>query len=252
MIDQVKKDLLEMFSDLRFDEARHLYYINGENYPSVSKKLEDHYEKFNKELFLLLCAEKEKTTTWELERRWDNKRDTACAMGHDTHDFLEYYEPGHEIYADIPQKKAGIKFFNDYVYCDNPRYTIIYRELRMVHRIFKYCGTTDLVLWDNIDHSLVIGDWKTNEDLFKTYGYLKTPFDNFSCNPFNKYQLQFSYYELMLMQSKYRISNRILIYLDSEENYTIYPCTDLTKTLAEYLTNPNQFTPTPASYGMVW
>jgi hypothetical protein len=252
MVEQVKKDLLEMFSDLRFDETRHLYYVNGENYPSVSKKLEDHYEKFNKELWLQRCAPKEGIPVWELEQRWDNKRDIACDMGHDTHDFLEHYGLSYKFLADTPQKRAGVKFFNDYIDCNNPRYTVICRELRMIHRTFKYCGTSDLILWDNIEQCIVIADWKTNEDLFKTYGYLKAPFNNFSCNPFNKYQLQFSYYQLMLMQSKYRIGSRQLVYLDSEENYTIYPCTDLTKTLTEYLTNPNQFTSTPASYGMVW
>ena len=122
----------------------------------------------------------------------------------------------------------------------------------MIHRTFKFCGTTDLILWDNIDHSIVISDWKTNEDLFKTYKYLKAPFDNYQSNPFNKYQLQFSYYQLMLMQSKYRISNRLLIYLDREGEYTLYPCTDLTNDLSKFLTNPNQFTSTPASYGLVW
>jgi hypothetical protein len=252
MIEQIRNDLLEMFSDLRFDEIRHLYYVNGENYPSVSKKLEDHYEKYNKELWLERCAPKEGIPVWELEQRWDNKRDAACDLGHDTHDFLEHYKPGLESLADTPQKKAGIKFYSNYVYCHNPRYSIIHRELKMIHRTFKYCGTADLILWDNIDQSIVIGDWKTNEDLFKTFGYLKAPFDNYQSNPFNKYQLQFSYYQLMLMQSKYRISNRLLVYLDVEGEYSLYPCTDLTKDLSRFLIDPNQFTSTPASYGLVW
>lgn len=252
MIDQIRMELSEMFADLRFDEARHLYFVNGENYPSVSKKLESHYEKFDKELWLPRCAEKEGIPIWELEKKWDDKRDAACDMGHDTHDFLEHYKPGLDYLADIPQKKAGIKFFKDYIHCKNPRYTIIYRELRMIHRLFKFCGTTDILLWDNAEQCIVIADWKTNEDLFKTYGYLKAPFDHFQSNPFNKYQLQFSYYQLMIMQSKYKVSNRLLIYLDSEENYTLYPCIDLTKDLTEYLTDPNKFLITPATYGFVW
>lgn len=252
MIEQIRNDLSEMFSDLRFDEARHLYFVNGDNYPSVSKKLEDHYDKFDKELWLERCSKKEGVPIWELEQKWDNKRDVACDMGHDTHDFLEHYKPGHEHLADIPQKKAGVKFFNDYIHCQNPRYSIIHRELRMIHRGFKFCGTTDLLLWDNIEQCIVIADWKTNEDLFKTYGFLKAPFDHYQSNPFNKYQIQFSYYQLMLMQSKYRIGNRLLIYLSSEGGYTIYPCQDLTKDLANYLTDPNQFLVTPATYGFVW
>lgn len=253
MVEQVRKDLLEMFSDLKFDEARHLYYVNGENYPSVSKKLEDHYEKFNKKLWLERCAKRDGVPTWELEKQWDNKRDVACDMGHDTHDFLEHYKSGLEHLADIPQKKAGIKFFNDYINCKNPRYTIICRELRMCHRIFKFAGTTDMLLWDNIEQCIVVEDWKTNEDLFKTYGYLKAPFDNYQSNPFNKYQLQFNYYQLMIeQQKKYRVGNRLLVYLGVDEEYKVYSCENLIRKLTEFLIDPNQFTSTPASYGLVW
>lgn len=253
MVEQIRQDLSEMFADLRFDESKHLYYVNGENYPSVSKKLESHYEKFNKELWLERCAKRDGIPTWELEKKWDNKRDVACDMGHNTHDFLEHYKPGLEPLADIPQKKAGVKFFNDYIHCKNPRYTVIYRELRMIHRAFKYCGTTDMLLWDNVEQCIVIADWKTNEDLFKTYGYLKAPFDNYLSNPFNKYQLQFSYYQLMVsQQNRARVGNRLLIYLDIEGEYRLYPCQDLTKDLSKFLTNPNQFTSTPTSYGLVW
>lgn len=256
---QIQDELSAMFRDLRFDPVRHLYFVNAENYPSVSKKLEDHYEKFNKAEWLPRCAEKESrelgrvVTKWELEQKWDKKRDDACDMGHDTHDFLEHFRPGREHLADIPQKKAGMKFLQEYVFCKNPRYFIIHQEFRMIHRLFKYCGTCDLLLWDSWTDTIILLDWKTNEDLFKTYGWLKAPFTRFESNPFNKYQLQFSYYQLMIEQSKkYKINERWLVYLDNEENYTIYPTDDLTQELTEYLANPNQFSNVPATYGMVW
>lgn len=258
LVKQIRQDLLDMFSDLRFDESRHLYYVNGENYPSVSKKLEAHYEKFNKEFYLPLSAKKasREEGRWvsenELEKRWDNKNHVACAMGHDTHSFLELYKPGDEALANIPQKVAGVKFLRDYVYCENPRYIILHQEFRMIHRKHKYCGTTDMILWDTVEEAIVILDWKTNEDLFKTYGYLKYPFDQYQSNPFNKYQLQFNYYQLMLEQSKYRVSERWLIYLDGEKNYTKYNVEDLTKTLNNYLDNPEVIKSVPATYGLVW
>jgi hypothetical protein len=252
MIQKIRESLLEMFSDIRFDESRHLYFINGDNYPSVSKKLELHYEKFNKEVLLPRCAAKEGISISELEEKWNQKRDIACDMGHDTHYFLETYRPGLEYLADIPQKKAGIKFFRDFIYTSKPRYFIITQELRMVQRIFRYCGTTDLLLWDSWEEKIVIADWKTNEDLFKTYGYLKPPFDYFESNPFNKYQLQFNYYQLCIEQGKYKVGDRWLIYLDNQENYTIHKVQDLTKQLREFLTNPNQFEKVPAGYGLVW
>lgn len=253
MVDQIRRDLLGMFSDLRFDEVRHMYFVNGENYLSVSKKLEQHYEKFDRELWLSRCAPKEGLTEQELGKRWDNKRDEACDRGHDTHSFLEHFRPGKEYLADAPQKQAGLKFLRDYIYCENPRYVVLLQEVRMIHRLFKYCGTADLLLWDTWTNTIIIVDYKTNEDLFKTYGYLKAPFENYGCNPFNKYQLQFTYYQLMLEQSKYKVSERWLIYLNMDETYSVYKTSDMTKDLSKFLTNPTQYSePTPASYGMVW
>lgn len=259
MVTKIREDLLEMFSDLRFDEARHMYFVNGENYLSVSKKLEDHYKKFIKEEWLPYSAEKASreegrlVTEQELEQRWDDKRIKACDNGHDTHSFCEHYRPGKEYLANTPQKKAGMKFLQDFVFCENPRYLVLLQEYKMIHRVFKYCGTTDMLLWDTWTNTIVIVDYKTNEDLFKTYGYLKPPFDNFSSNPFNKYQLQFTYYQLMVDQSKYKVSERWLVYLGMDESYTIHKTQDLTKELTAYLTDPEQFTnPTPAAYGLVW
>lgn len=244
-IDTQFNDLLTMFNDLEFDNARHMYFVNGENYPSVSKRLHDHCEEFDEEYWLERKAPQEKVSVEELRQRWHTKRDLACDKGHECHDFLEHFKPGMEHLADTPEKKAGVAFLMTFIYKDNPRYFIITQEFRMIHRLFKYCGTTDMLLWDSWTNTIIVADWKTNEDLFKTFGVLKYPFKFLESNPYNKYQLQFSYYQMMVEQSKYKVSQRWLIYLEpidrenldpnAEGMYTIHKTTDYTKDLTSFL-----------------
>lgn len=254
-------ELLTMFDDLEFDEARHLYFVNGDNYPSVSKKLEEHYEKFDEKYWLEKKAPVEGVSIEELRARWHKKRDDACAKGHDAHHFLEHFKPGMEHLANTPEKKAGVAFLMNYIYKENPRYYIITQEFRMIHREFKYCGTTDMLLWDSWTDSIVVADWKTNEDLFKTYGTLKPPFTYLESNPFNKYQLQFSYYQLMVDQSKFKVSDRWLIYLEplnredtdlstADGMYQVHKTCDFTDDLSSFLKG-NVFA-NNNTYGLVW
>jgi hypothetical protein len=252
MIETILLYLTGLFSDLRFDEARHMYFVNGENYPSVSKKLEGHYEKFIEEDWLPRCAIKEGVSESELKARWKLKNTIACDMGHDTHHYLEHHKQEQRfVGADIPQKIAGVQFLIDYIY-NNPRYTIITQEFRMIHRLFKYCGTADMLIWDHLTQTIILADWKTNaEGLLKTYGYLKPPFDLMASNPFNKYQLQFNYYQLMVEQGIYKVSQRWLIYLSPEGEYTIHNTDDLTEPLAQYLSGEIA-APQELSYGMNW
>lgn len=249
-IQQKFNDLLTMFDDLEFDEARHLYFVNGDNYPSVSKKLEEHYEKFDEKKWLEIKAPQEGVSVEELRARWHKKRDDACEKGHICHHYLEHFKLGMEHLADTPEKQAGVAFLMNYIYKDNPRYYIITQEFRMIQRHFKYCGTTDMLLWDSWTDTIIVADWKTNEDLFKTYGTLKAPFTYLESNPFNKYQLQFSYYQLMVEQSKYKVSERWLIYLEADGMYSLHKTMDFTSDLDSFL--KGNYYAASNSYGLVW
>lgn len=245
------KDLLTMFDDLEFDEGRHMYFVNGDNYPSVSSRLHDHCEEFDEDYWLARKAPQLGVTIEELRAQWHKKRDDACAKGHDCHYFLEHFKLGMEHLADTPEKKAGVLFLQHYIYKENPRYFIITQEYRMVHREFKYCGTTDMLLWDSWEKKIIVADWKTNEDLFKTFGTLKTPFNFLTSNPYNKYQLQFSYYQLMVEQSKYKVSERWLIYLEADGMYTIHKTEDYTKELTRHMKGEAK-NPFDNAYTVVW
>lgn len=252
MFKDIQTKLNTMFSDLFFDEQRHLYFLDGVNIPSVSKLVESHAEKFNADKMLgdktliqrsaykASREEGREVTEHELRHRWQTKNKEACDLGHETHDYLEYYE-GLKT-PTTPQQEAGVKYLKDI----DGRYVVLCRELRMYSREYQYAGTTDLVLWDNYTQSLVLADYKTNGDLFKTYGWLKQPFEYLESHPYNKYQLQLSYYQIMLMEGLEKaglnitVSDRHLVYLKADATFRVFPTVDFTTDLRANLANQKQ------------
>ena len=72
----------------------------------------------------------------------------------------------------------------------------------MYHKEYLFGGTLDLLLYDTIQEGYIIGDYKTNKDLFKNYRgqTLKDEFSFLLQNSFNIYQLQLSLYQILLEQ----------------------------------------------------
>nr|DAK47305.1 MAG TPA: Exonuclease V [Caudoviricetes sp.] len=77
----------------------------------------------------------------------------------------------------------------------------------------------------------------TNQDLFKNYKgkRLLTPFDDLEDNPFNKYQLQLSLYQILFEQTGFKIENRALIWVKEDGTYEIYRTNDYRDRLIEHL-----------------
>jgi ATP-dependent exoDNAse (exonuclease V) beta subunit len=237
LLDLQNKTLLP-FKALVFEEKRHIYTLYGRRLPSVSKIVESYTEKFdaNKKIgdktLIELCAAKQtriqgkEITTHELKHQWQTMSQDGCDLGHETHDYLEYYN-GIKT-PTTPQQKAGVKFLTwllsqTFVNKDGKlerRYEILHRELRMFSWRFKFAGTADLIVADKMLRTILIVDYKTNKDLFKTYGRLKPPFDFLESHPYNKYQIQLSLYQLMFEEmTNIKVSDRMLVHLKADDTY---------------------------------
>ncbi len=242
---EVEKHIYNSFKDLKFDKARHLYstIVSGRliYLPSVSSKVESHANKFDPHKRIgsttLLEASARKASKErgelispeQLQGEWIRTNKEACDLGHRTHDFLERFT-GVQI-PSTPQEKAGVKFIRSLM----GKYRVSFRELRAYSREFLYAGTMDLPLEQVEGGYFEIADYKTNGDLFKSYGYLKPPFTYMEASPYNKYQLQLSYYQIMLEEIHLPISDRKLIHLRDDEEYVVYPLVDLTSELKDYM-----------------
>lgn len=250
-------DIEKIFKPLTFDDKRHIYFWYGEKVSkSVSAKVHEFEEEFDESrpiyeggmTVIEASARKasrlegREVTTHELRGRWHNKRDVRCAIGTETHYFLEMFQGLQQPRTNYD--KAGVAFFKELfskyiVTADGKRvlrYTILFRELRMYSKKYRFAGTADLILWDNLTQTVVIVDYKTNEDLFKVWKWLKSPFDFLESHPYNKYQIQLSLYQLIFEEMVgLKVSNRLLIHLKEDTTHRVWPLIDFTDTLHQYL-----------------
>ncbi len=226
------EQILQVFSNLTFDEQKHIYYWNGARVAkSVSAIVNDFTEKFDTEKILPISAakasreENRTVSVHELRHRWQTINKTACELGTKTHKFLENFS-GIQT-PTSPQERAGISYLESL----RGKYKISFRELRAYSEKYDFAGTMDIPLEDIHTGDRYIADYKTNGDLFKSYSYLKPPFDFLEDSAYNKYQIQLSLYRILLEDIGVRIKGTSLVYLKADGTYKVYPLEDFSPEL---------------------
>jgi len=225
-MENLKNEILDYFKDLSFNEKYHKYSLPDPSIylPSVSGVLKKHVPDTDFKKLAYYVARKENRTVEEVIAEWDKKRDDAAADGTRVHKYAEDYDGTQEPNC---EKTKLVKHYYDTL---PENIVVLIKELRMYHKDFMYAGTADLILLNTDTGNLIIGDFKTNKDLDKSYNTLLSPLHNFSDSAYNKYQLQLNYYQLMLEQTGYTVEDRQLIWLNPED-YQIRSCEDLTERL---------------------
>lgn len=232
-MERIRKQLKDYFTKLQFNEEKHIYTVDGEILPSVSKLITNFYEPFPKGQ-AKRSADREGITEFEILARWRATSEEACDRGNRIHDFGENYMFDRTLEPICGQEEAVVNFWNEL-----PEHiTPVCAELKMYHKELKYAGTADIVLYNRNNNSLIIADYKSNKDLFKNYrGKTMTGiFSHLLDCPFNKYQLQFSFYKILLEQVGIRVSELKLIWLLPSGIYKMYDTIDYTDLLRRELT----------------
>lgn len=222
------------FKGLTFDAIEHKYYVN--NIPiakSVSKIIDEFGEKKDWNQIALRFALKKNMTQQQVLDMWAKKNKAACDNGHIVHDFAENLTM-HSTPSQ-PKEYAVIKYWKTLEKEFPGRYILLGVEIRMYHKILLFSGTCDFILFDRLTRTFIIGDYKTNEDLFKNYNgeTLLEPFRFLLNSPYNKYQIQLSLYQILFEQMGWKVSERWVVYLQSDGNYKKYDCYDYTTHLKE-------------------
>jgi len=233
-MEDTKRKILDFFRGLEFDKDSHSYSVEENKISaSVSKLISSFVEPFDTYNISLRVAKKRGISQKEVLSEWNKKRDLACTIGTDTHLFGEFYPFNKHLKPKNKLEEAVVKFWNDL-----PNHVVpLMMELQMYHKDYLFAGTTDIVLYNKETDKIILGDYKTNENLFKNYRGKKMlyPFDNLLDNPFNKYQLQLSFYQILFEQTGLEVSSRKLIWLRPTGNYELYNTEDYTELLKEYL-----------------
>lgn len=236
-LDNIKEKLLSSYSDLKFNEEYHRYYLDDKVIPSTSNKLKNFYEPFNCDIAKYIAGKGKykNMTEFDIRKEWDNKRKNSTDFGTKIHNFAEDY--AYKAIKPCNESELGVIQW----WMDKPEHIhLLATELTMYSREFNFGGTADIILYNEQDDSIIIGDYKTNEDLFKNYKNKKMlePFNDLLDCPYNKYQLQFSHYQLCLEEKGFKVSRRILVHLIHDQvtgkYYINYDTDNLTNKIKEY------------------
>lgn len=229
----VQSKIQNAFLDLEFEEGRHLYKVKNKLLTSTTAMIKQHTPEFNEKEVAGNVARKLQVKTNEVLLEWKNKREKAAYQGTKVHLFAENYIVDNELVPTCRQEEAVKKFIHENIL--SGKYTVLITELKMYSEKYGYAGTSDLLLWDNELEEIVIADYKTNYDLDKQYGYLLEPFSYTPNTPYCKYQIQLSYYQILLEEIQLYAKQRVIIWLKTDGTYELRNCNDFTTILKDYL-----------------
>lgn len=218
------------FTGIHLEEEDHRYTLHKKKeLVSVSSKIEPYYNSFDEYNISKGVAKKRGISQQEVLDEWAATRNEACDRGTRVHNFGEAYTYNRTLSPSCPQEEAVVKFWNDL-----PEHIVpLIMELQMYHRDYDFAGTADIPLWNKKTQTAIIADYKTNKDLFKNFKgqKMKPPFGHLLDNPFNKYQVQLSFYQILLEQTGIKVSSRKLIWLKKDATYELFDTEDFTTEL---------------------
>ncbi len=222
-----KQHVINFFSELKFNEEKHIYNHKERQLCSVSSAIKRYVEPFDAEKIAGFVAKKRGISKQAVLQEWDDKKKAACNKGHRVHSFGENYCKG-----DVPTdgyEKAIVKFWDS---IPEHIYPFLF-ELKMFSDKLGIAGTADIILYNTKTGKFIIADYKTNIDLFKNYRGKKLlkPFNGLLDNPFNKYQIQLSYYQYLFEQCGFEVEDRKIIWLKPDGTYKSYKTENLIKTI---------------------
>lgn len=227
------KDLIiSSFGNLEFEPVQHKYTLDNQDMMPVSNVVEKFIEEFSDQI-AINYALRYGLKVEDVRSSWKQAGDISCDFGHSVHDFGERYFYNKTLLPRNQHEVSLVKFWNDLPY----HIRQITCEAKVYTRQYKYAGTFDLLLYDEIRNGYIIVDYKTNKDLFKNYRgkLMLSPFDFLVDNPYNHYQLQLSLYQIPLEEIGINIIDRWVIWLKPTGDYSKYETYNYTDYLKQTL-----------------
>ena len=238
-VETARQNLIDAAQGLVFEAETHKYFFYGRELPSVSAVVSQ-FAPFDSAGLAERCSKNPKhklygKTPQEILQIWDEVKNAAAAAGTQVHEFGEaccdwwtgntenitgpyrkrITEQG--LMAESPKEIAVAKWWND---LDAERFIVVNKETRIVNPVLGYAGTFDLLLFDKATGHFVLKDYKTNEDLFKSFGdHLKPPLNFILANDIGKYTIQQNLYRIQLESIGLTVDNANLIWLKADSSY---------------------------------
>jgi hypothetical protein len=228
------KEVEEFFKSVSFVEKSHTYFVEGKKlFTSVSGVIKDFVEDVDFTEIAKHIDRRDNLKEGITKKLWDLKSEASCALGNRVHFFGEVYTFNKSISPNNKYEDAVVAFWKSL-----PAHIVpVFTELQMYHIKKMFGGTADIILYNTETEKFIIADYKTNEDLFKCFKQkkLKGIFKDLLETSFNKYQIQFSLYQILFEQSGFEVERRLLVWLKPNGEHEMYDTEDYTEILKVYL-----------------
>jgi hypothetical protein len=231
-----KSKIIGFFKDLEFNEPTHIYKVKGKKIKSsVSKLVKLFVKSTNFKDIATSIDKRDELPTGTTSLIWSLNSKVSLAIGTAAHFFGELYAFNRILKPSNGYEVAIAKFWKEL-----PEHIVpVEMELKMYHKNYLFAGTGDILLYNKITGHYIIGDYKTNKDLFKNFKETKMLgiFNSLLDMPLNHYQLQLSFYQILFEQTGLIVESRKVVWVKPDGNYTMYDTEDYTLELKEYLKN---------------
>lgn len=185
-------------SNISFDEATHLYKVDGVTLQSVTNFVEGCFPKFDAEFFAKKKAAYLGKTTQEVLDMWEQKGKESRELGTELHRKIENY------YQDIASSEDDT--FKLFLMFANKVELKPYRtEWAVYDEKYNIAGTIDFVDYQNGEY--IIYDWKRSDKIIDNGIPIKIskydekgnhPLEHLDNTPYYHYALQLSIYKFIL------------------------------------------------------
>ena len=235
-MDQEIERIKGFFKSLTFDEPKHIYYVKGKRLKSsVSKVLKIFVKQTDFNQIAENIDKRDELPIGTTAKLWDLNSKISLAIGTRAHYFGEVYAFNRTLKPTSGYEEAIVKFWNEM-----PDHIVpVIMELQMYHKDYMFAGTGDILLFNKLTGKYIIGDYKTNKDLFKNHNEQRMlgPFSDLLDMPLNHYKLQLSFYQILFEQIGLEVEGRKIIWVKPSGEYEMYDTPDYTEVLNEYLKN---------------
>lgn len=229
-INNVKNYVSRFFEGLDFNEEAHRYKYRDRTLISVSSYIKQYVKPFDAEKIAGFVAKNRGVTKEDILQEWEDLKNEACEKGTRVHEFGENYHE-YNLNPSDGYEKAIVKFWEDV-----PDHIIpFWNELQMFSEELGIAGTADILLFNTKTGKFIIGDYKTNKDLFKNHRNQKMldDYDFLLDMPYSKYEIQLSFYQLLFEQTGFEVENRLIIWVKPDGTYEKYFTRDLRENIQQ-------------------
>lgn len=267
-VTEIRKKILDTFGDLEFVEEGHKYFLHGRELTPVSTIVSRFEEPFDTVAKATKYADDHGGTPEYWMDKWKFNNLRATVTGTQVHSYAEslaWLHMGHPenitednkykyisdkgwLIPTRPKEESALKFWDKFpkdmwvVLPETKLYSGVNPNLPKFKEDFG--GTMDLLMYykhptDDRKSGLVLGDWKTNADLYKEFSRAKRkmmypPFDEYFDESLSAYTIQLSCYQIPLEDIGLKVVGRRIIWL-REDDVEIIAVNDETKKLRKYL-----------------